>query len=115
MNFKKSRPLLLMGAALFASASIAASPASAQTSGDCVLGVGANCEDTFGASSAARKVTPSQATTPSTARYDAYVASKEKQQVGLAMALTRAAEQGKQGILKACQAVSPNKPTDACP
>jgi hypothetical protein len=104
-----------MGAALFASASIAASPASAQTAADCVLSVGTNCDDVFSASRATRKVTPSQATTPSTAKYDAYVASKEKQQIGLSIALTRAAEQGKQGILKACQAVSPNKPTDACP
>jgi hypothetical protein len=118
MFFKKSRPLLLVGAALFASA-IAASSASAQNANshaaaDCVLGAGTDCEDTFGASSVAKQAAPSRASA-STAKYDAYVAYKEKQQVGLARALEKAAENGRQAILRRCEAVSPNQPTDVCP
>jgi hypothetical protein len=103
---------------MIASAAFAVSPASAQQKADCVVGSGANCEDTFGASNAAKGAAPARAeasANASTAKYDAYVAKKEKQQAVLSVALTRAAEQGLKGILKACQAVSPNKPIDACP
>jgi hypothetical protein len=117
MNFQKSRVLHLVGAAMIASAAFAVSPASAQQKADCVVGSGTNCEDTFGASSAAKSAAPAQAAAAnaSTAKYDAYLAKKETQQAVLSVALTRAAEQGIKGIMKACQAVSPNKPIDACP
>jgi hypothetical protein len=113
MNFQKSRALLLVGAVMVASAAYTVSPASAQQATNCVAGLGNNCEDTFGASSVAKS--PAAAANSSTAKYDAYVAKKEKQQAVLSVALTRAAEQGIKGIMKACQAVSPNKPIDACP
>lgn len=118
MNFKTVRPLLLVGAALVASATIAAAPARAQQKADCAIaGAGVDCEDTFGASSQAKAAAPSQATTAtsSRARYDAYVADKKVQQTGLSLAMTRAADQARQGLLTACQAVSPNKPADVCP
>lgn len=117
MNFQTSRVLHLVGAAMIASAAFAVSPASAQQKADCVVGSGTNCEDTFGPSSAAKSAAPARAAaaSPSTTKYDDYVAKKEKQQEVLSVALTRAAEQGIKGILKACRAVSPNKPTDACP
>ncbi len=115
MNFQKSRVLHLVGAAMIASAAFAVTPASAQQKADCVVGAGTNCEDTFGASNAAKSAAPARAANASTAKYDAYVAKKEKQQAVLSVALTRAADQGLKGILKACQAVSPNKPIDACP
>jgi len=111
MNLKKTRPLLLIGAALFATAAIAASPASAQQQADCVLGAGTDCVDTF---SAAKQAAPGRANA-STAKYDAYVAYNEQQQTGLARALERAADNGRQAILKRCEAVSPNKPADICP
>ena len=116
MNFQKSRALLLAGAVLIASAAYTVSPASAQQATNCVAGFGNNCEDAFGASGAAKSSASSRASaTSSTAKYDAYVAKKEKQQAVLSVALTRAAEQGIKGIMRACQAVSPNKPIDACP
>jgi hypothetical protein len=110
MTFQNSRAPLLVGAAMIASAAYAVSPANAQQETNCVAGLGNNSEDTFGASSTAKSrlplpIRPPRTTTRMSQR-------RKKQQAVLSVSLTRAAEQG---IMKACQAVSPNKPIDARP
>jgi len=109
MTFQRSRPLLLVGAALILSAASVITPANAQQAAtDCALGAGRDCEETFKASSG-------RANAATTSEYDAYVKYKEKQQKGLVLALTKAADQGRAGILKRCGTVSPNQQPEICP